>query len=112
GVLAQQGRVQLDADWNEWVAILDRRWRAETTDLFWTASPGQAVVPKQTPTGFEIDASGGTLTIGVGRAYVDGLLAENHGAGTPAFDPVLSELRGPDPIPYTAQPYLPNPPPL
>ena len=44
GVLAQQGRVQLDADWNEWVAILDRRWRAETTDLFWTASPGQAVV--------------------------------------------------------------------
>ena len=25
GVLMQQGRVQLDADWNEWVALLDRR---------------------------------------------------------------------------------------
>ena len=26
-VLMQQGRVQLDADWNEQGAILDRRWR-------------------------------------------------------------------------------------
>ena len=33
GVLMQQGRVQLDADWNELVAIFDRRWRAETLDL-------------------------------------------------------------------------------
>ena len=33
GVLMQQGRVQLDADWNEQVELADRRWRAETSDL-------------------------------------------------------------------------------
>ena len=27
-VLMQQGRVQLDSDWNELGALLDRRWRA------------------------------------------------------------------------------------
>ena len=34
GVLMQQGRVQLDSDWNEWVAVLDRRLRAESVDTF------------------------------------------------------------------------------
>ena len=32
GVLMQQGRVQLDSDWNEWVALLDRRLRAESVE--------------------------------------------------------------------------------
>ena len=52
-VLMQQGRVQLDADWNEQGAILDRRWRAETTDLI-----GRCGVPKETPDGFKIVAAG------------------------------------------------------
>ena len=30
GVLRQQGRVDLDADWNEYVDLQDRHWRAET----------------------------------------------------------------------------------
>ena len=33
GVLRQQGRVDLDADWNEYVDLQDRRWRAETIDV-------------------------------------------------------------------------------
>src|SRR3954469_15365311 len=79
GVLLQQGHAALDADWNELVAIVERRLRAETVDII-----GRAVVPRETPLGFEIRAalSGGQqhLTIGRGRMYVDGLLAENHGA--------------------------------
>jgi hypothetical protein len=106
-VLMQQGRVQLDADWNEWNEILDRRWRSETIDII-----GRGVVPLETPNGFEIQVSGGTLTIGRGRIYVDGLQAENHGGGTREFDPVLGEERGVDPIPYDEQPYFPNPPAL
>ena len=33
GVVLQQGRLLLDADFNEYVALLDRRLRAETVDL-------------------------------------------------------------------------------
>lgn len=33
GVLMQQGRVQLDADWNEHVAIRDRLERVTNTDV-------------------------------------------------------------------------------
>src|SRR6476661_6850484 len=106
-VLMQQGRVQLDADWNEWNEILDRRWRSETIDII-----GRGVVPLETPHGFEIQLSGGGLTIGRGRIYVDGLQAENHGMGNLEFDPVLAESRGIDPIPYEKQLYFPNAPAL
>ena len=100
----QQGRVQLDADWNEWNEILDRRWRSETIDII-----GRCVVPLETPDGFEIQISGGSLTIGRGRIYVHGLQAENHGDGRLEFDPVLAESRGTlDPLPYDEQPYFPN----
>jgi len=104
GVLMQQGRVQLDADWNELVALLDRRLRAETTDII-----GECVVPKETPDGFEIQVAGTGLTIGRGRIYVDGLLAENHGKAPLEFDPVLGEQRGTLAVPYNEQPYEPNP---
>jgi hypothetical protein len=107
-VLMQQGRVQLDADWNELVDLVDRRIRAETVDTI-----GLATVPKQTPDGFKIEITGDGPAIGPGRIYVDGLLAENHGkprAATPQFDfdTVLAEVRSGDPLPYGEQPYLPN----
>jgi hypothetical protein len=122
GVLMQQGRVQLDSDWNEWVAVLERRLRAESVDTFGVqltpGITGVAVVSPQTPDAFKIEAAGGNITIGRGRMYVDGLLAENHRYSTPEnddygaaeFDPVLAELRGKDPLPYDKQPYLPAPP--
>lgn len=113
GVVLQQGRLLLDADFNELVDILDRRIRAGIADL---DSPGPsagiagvAVVPRTTPQGFAIGLAGGALTIGRGRMYVDGLLAENHGTGPVRFDPVLSQEHGADPTPYTAQPYWPVP---
>jgi hypothetical protein len=116
GVLMQQGRVQLDADWNEQVEILDRRNRAEAIDVI-----GRCGVPAETPDGFRIGVDGEALTIGRGRIYVDGHLAENHGRPPRAaddpdgddppqvFDRSLAETHGSEPLPFDAQPYLPDP---
>src|SRR5881397_3027125 len=75
GVELKQGAVMLDADANESMAIIDRRLRALASDVL-----GRATVSSTTPDAFKIAAAGGTLQIGKGRLYVDGLLAENHGA--------------------------------
>ena len=107
GVLMQQGRVLLDADFNELVEILDRRLRAGTLDTI-----GRCAVPKETPDGFRIQIAGSSITIGRGRIYVDGLLAENHGLAPLEFDRILAEQRGTLPVPYDKQPYFPNPTPL
>lgn len=116
GVVLQQGRLLLDADFNEFVALLDRRLRAETIDLTsFGPDPNQAGdswVPRQTPDGFRVTASGGALTIGRGRMYVDGLLAENHGEQLAGFDPELAERVGTADTDYTQQPYWPTPDPL
>lgn len=106
GVVMQQGRVQLDSDWNDFVAQLTRRLQAGSLDTF-----GRAVVPRETPEGFRI-ASGARneLTIGAGRIYVDGLLAENHGQPLEKkwdWDTRLAELTGIDPVSFFKQPYLP-----
>jgi hypothetical protein len=115
GVVLQQGRLLLDADFNEYVAMVDRRLRAETVDLTSSApmSGGSgAWVPLQTPDGFRVTLSGGALTIGRGRMYVDGLLAENHGLPPLGFDAVLGEPAGTADTPHDKQPYLPVPPQL
>ncbi|MEA2560682.1 MAG: hypothetical protein QOH06_2186 [Acidobacteriota bacterium] len=89
GVLMQQGRVQLDADWNEEIAILKRRWEIQATDTF-----GYAAVPKKTtPNGFKV-LTPNPLTIEKGRMYVDGLLAERFDK-----DPHHSDLFLSSPIP-------------
>ncbi len=115
GVELKQGAVLLDADANELVAILDRRLRALAGDVL-----GRATVGANTPDAFRIalgnTASGArTLSIGPGRLYVDGLLAENHGNVDPAgrvFDPLMAEPCFSAPVPYESQPYLPDPPAL
>jgi hypothetical protein len=116
GVVLQQGRLLLDADFNELVAVLERRLRAETSDLTsFGPDPdlqGVAWVPRQTPHAFEITASSGNLTIGRGRMYVDGLLAENHGVEVDGFDQLLSERTGTVDTSYLAQPYWPTPDPV
>ncbi|MGP1675983.1 MAG: DUF6519 domain-containing protein [Burkholderiales bacterium] len=112
GVELKQGGVVLDGDVNELVAIIDRRLRAAASDIL-----GRSTVSQTTPNAFKITAVGGVLQIGKGRLYVDGLLAENHGAASTVlakrlFDPLMAEPSFADPIAYTAQPYLPNPPAL
>src|SRR5215470_3358010 len=58
GVVMEQGRVQLDSDWNEWLAILNRRIQAGTLDTV-----GRAVYPATTPYGFKIGARAGCITL-------------------------------------------------
>jgi hypothetical protein len=117
GVVMQQGRVQLDSDWNELIAELGRRIQAGTLDIL-----GLSGVPATTPFGFKISASLDAnslphVTIGAGRIYLHGLLAENHGApGAALWDPALAEWSGTPQIlgipeldvDFTQQPYLPG----
>ena len=116
GVELKQGGVLLDADFNELVALVDRRLRATASDIL-----GRSTVSSATPDAFKITAgAAGALAIGKGRLYVDGLLAENHGAASEAaadaakklFDRLMAEVQFADPIAYGTQPYLPSPPAL
>jgi hypothetical protein len=90
-VLRQQGRVDLDADWNEQVVLRDRLARITTTDVV-----GAAGVP-ETGGGFAVgpSADGRDLTLSAGRMYVAGILCELE-----------------DEASYATQPYLPLPGPL
>jgi hypothetical protein len=72
-VLQQQGRVPLDADWNEQQALSHYRIETETQDVI-----GLCGAPAGNP-GFSITASGSSMTIGHGRFYVDGIACENPG---------------------------------
>jgi hypothetical protein len=74
-VLKQQGRVDLDADWNEAVEIFTRRDRVEAIDVI-----GRCGVPIHED-GFKVETDGADLTISEGRIYVDGILCEREGPG-------------------------------
>ena len=115
-VLMQQGRVQLDADWNEWNEILDRRWRSETIDII-----GRCVVPLETPDGFEIQLSGGSADdrarpdlrpwLAGGEPRRGGLGVRRHSgrvARRSSRCPTMSSLicRIPTPFPKTGGPHL------
>jgi len=84
-VLMQQGRVQLDADWNEQGAI-DRHLRESTArDVI-----GPAGAPKQGG-GFAIGltADARDLTIGAGRFHIDGGLLANEAEAALTRQPYL-----------------------
>lgn len=72
GVLMQQGRVQVDADWNEQQAIQQHLDEMTTRDVV-----GLCGVPEDTLDGFKLSANDKGLDIGIGRIYVDGILCEN-----------------------------------
>jgi len=92
GVLRQQGRVDLDADWNEQIAIQEYLARSAAEDVI-----GRTGVPKERG-GFQISGSTPDFMISPGRIYVDGILCE-------------LETRSPgERITYTNQPDHPNPP--
>jgi len=75
-VLMQQGRVQLDADWNEQTAILLHYLHTLAKDLL-----GPYAGPIGDDLGFTITPTGngsGDWNIGPGRYYVGGILVENE----------------------------------
>jgi hypothetical protein len=82
----QQGRVVLDADWNEQADITAHRFDTEALDLV-----GRSGVPKNNA-GFLLSIVNGVPVISAGRAYVDGIVCENEA----------------DALALTAQPDLPN----
>ncbi len=91
GVWMQQGRVQVDADWNEQQAINQYRTETQASDVI-----GMSGAPIHDPdTDFKITVEGEKgkryLQIGRGHYYIHGLLCEN------AKD-----------IPYDQQAYLPE----
>ena len=71
-VLMQQGRVQVDADWNEQQAIHQHRIETEALDII-----GKCGASEDNP-GFEITGGIEDFTVGAGRFYVDGILCENE----------------------------------
>jgi hypothetical protein len=92
-VLLQQGRVQLDSDWNEQVAILLHLLRSLAADVIGPyGGPGFQI-------GFGESGRNTDLTVGFGRYYVDGWLVENAWdpcLGTPPKDGTRWEARLPD----------------
>lgn len=104
-VLIQQGRVQVDADWNEQSDIIAHRSETEALDVIghcggplhddaFHISPGVTQHPRATPAA-EISRPLPQTTdfsISRGRYYIDGILCENESS-----------------ITYTTQPDLPHP---
>ena len=84
GVLQQQGRVQLDADWNEQVLLQDHLDRLVTEDTIGPHGapehhPGMAIAAKDgQPLTGPVPAN--KLWISPGRYYVYGILCENEEA--------------------------------
>ena len=72
----QQGRIQVDADWNEQIDILNNFGRTSLRDVI-----GQSGAPAGNP-GYSIEPhdfpEGPSYFIGEGRFYVDGILVENQ----------------------------------
>jgi Family of unknown function (DUF6519) len=128
-VLLQQGRVQLDADWNEQTSILLRYLRTLAMDIFGPyAGPADAMgfdlIIKDAPSASaQIDViepdptraaflkqkvAEGDILIGTGRYYVHGVLVENERAilyteqlGYPfSEDTKLENLKGKSLIAY------------
>lgn len=71
-VIMQQGRVQVDADWNEQVDIVQHRFQTESLDTI-----GEYGVPAQGD-GFAVafTPDNRDLVISPGRLYIDGVLCE------------------------------------
>jgi hypothetical protein len=72
-VRMQQGRLLLEADWNEQLDIEEHDQRTERIDVI-----GQTGVPKL-DAGFGVSAgASGDLTLSAGRLYIDGILCETE----------------------------------
>jgi sortase (surface protein transpeptidase) len=65
-VLMQQGRVQLDADWNEQQLITQQRAEITARDVI-----GLIGAPR-IEAGFRVTTTGANLSISAGHFYVDG----------------------------------------
>jgi len=96
GVLMQQGRVLLDADWNAQSAITNDWQDTAAQDII---GSGVAAVPASQPNSFKITAAAhgdGTNNVQIkvrpGRVWADGLPAQLLGEPDPAKDDPVSRV--------------------
>lgn len=106
-VRMQQGRVQMDADWNEQLDITSHRIETETKDViglcggpidnagFYLTTDPHDLPDEQIETAKKLEGAPGDFIISAGRYYVHGILCEND-------KPVL----------FTAQPDYPGAEPI
>jgi photosystem II stability/assembly factor-like uncharacterized protein len=99
-VRLQQGRVQLDADWNEQADIQAHRDQIVTRDM---VGPTGAPIHEA---GFALSVGTNGPRIGAGRYYLDGLICENEGDVDFEDQPDLPGARLPDDPPGTYLAYL------
>jgi hypothetical protein len=87
-VRMQQGRVQLDADWNEQVDIDSHLDETTRTDVI-----GRCGVPVY-GAGFAISVLSGSSDVAIspGRAYVDGIVCENEASAVAVLEVEEAEL--------------------
>jgi hypothetical protein len=93
----QQGRVQLDADWNEEMDILAHRDRTTRRDVIGLCGgPAGADADGNPLAGFliHVDTTDGGLHVSPGRYYVDGVLVENEADVSILQQPDLPPLPG------------------
>jgi hypothetical protein len=84
-VVAQQGRVQLDADWNEQSSIMLYQIRRLAAEVMGPAGgPADNLGFELAPLDAAISAGAPDFVIGAGHYYVDGILCELDAAWLPA----------------------------
>ncbi|MCB0084685.1 MAG: hypothetical protein KDE47_27280, partial [Caldilineaceae bacterium] len=92
-VRTQQGRVQVDADWNEQVDIMAHREDTTRRDVIGLCGGPQGKdADGNDLAGFLIDAGGSDLFLSAGRYYVDGMLCENEESVSILQQPDLPDL--------------------
>ena len=92
----QQGRVQIDADWNEQVDIENYYNRLVTSDII-----GNHGVPIAEKDGFRIEPQDNSYLIRKGRYYVDGIVCENEKDREAFEQPDLPPIEGHSPCPLS-----------
>lgn len=90
-VLMQQGRMQLDADWNEQMSILGYLNQTQARDMIGGSGTSRTVG------GFQVSATpdGSDLVISAGNYYINGILCE-----LPEGSEVIAEYDIPPPAPF------------
>jgi hypothetical protein len=98
-VIMQQGRVELDADWNEQAAILLHALRAVTADLVGPQGGpaddlGFVVSPLAIGPAGQSTPVPGDFRVSLGHYYVDGILCEAESAPVAVFAPATQPPGG------------------
>src|SRR5713101_5638746 len=97
-VLMQQGRVQLDADWNEQADILTRYLRQLAVAIIGLhgGPEGEAGFAVSAKDASGKDADKGEFFIGVGDYYIDGILVENEDVDEDGNPPAYTYMHQPN----------------